>query len=86
MSDCAAPAVTEITVLARGRSAALVEARPLTGRQHQIRIHLGSIRHPVVGDRRYGSTINTPRILLHAWRIEHPFLGTIEAPIPPEFV
>ena len=34
----------------------LVEARPLTGRQHQIRVHLFHVKHPIVGDPIYGQT------------------------------
>ena len=64
----------------------LVEIEIKTGRTHQIRIHLASIDHPVVGDRRYGSTINAARMMLHAARLEHPSFGSIEAPVPPEFV
>ncbi|HEX6178352.1 MAG TPA: RluA family pseudouridine synthase [Thermoanaerobaculia bacterium] len=64
----------------------VVEVDILTGRTHQIRIHLASIGAPVAGDRRYGSTINAPRLMLHAWRLEHAGVGRIEAPIPPEFV
>jgi len=64
----------------------LLEARILTGRTHQIRIHLQSIEHPVVGDRRYGSTVRAPRMLLHAWKLEHPFFGgELVAPVPADF-
>ena len=64
----------------------LVEADILTGRMHQIRIHLKSIERPVVGDRRYGSTMPAPRMLLHAWKLEHSFFGeTLTAPIPGDF-
>jgi len=49
----AAEAATEVAVLARGRQAALVEARPLTGRQHQIRVHLAHAGHPIIGDKLY---------------------------------
>lgn len=64
----------------------LVEARILTGRTHQIRIHLQSIERPVVGDRRYGSTMQAPRMLLHAWKLEHRFFhGELVAPVPADF-
>ena len=64
----------------------LVEAEILTGRTHQIRIHLKSIERPVAGDRRYGSSMPAPRMLLHAWKLEHDeFGGTVTAPIPRDF-
>ena len=63
----------------------LVEAEILTGRMHQIRIHLKSIERPVVGDRRYGSSLPAKRMLLHAWKLEHEELGTLVAPAPKEF-
>ena len=49
----AQPALTEVLVLARGPEAALVEARPKTGRQHQIRVHLLHAGLPIVGDKLY---------------------------------
>ena len=57
----------------------LVEVEIATGRTHQIRVHLGEAGHPVRGDRRYGGKA-APRLMLHAWKLEHPELGTIEAP------
>jgi 23S rRNA pseudouridine1911/1915/1917 synthase len=65
--------------------ATLIEAEILTGRMHQIRIHLKSIERPVVGDRRYGSSMPAPRMMLHAWKLEHEELGTLVAPVPPGF-
>jgi 23S rRNA pseudouridine1911/1915/1917 synthase len=48
----------------------LVEAEPLTGRTHQIRVHFASIGHPVVGDRVYGKASElVGRQFLHAWRL-----------------
>lgn len=47
------PSRTDVRVLARGRDAALVEARPHTGRQHQIRVHLMHWGHPIIGDKLY---------------------------------
>lgn len=61
-----------------------VEAEILTGRTHQIRIHLASIGHPVAGDRRYGGS-KASRLMLHAWTLEHPSIGKLEAPIPGGF-
>jgi 23S rRNA pseudouridine1911/1915/1917 synthase len=64
----------------------LVEARILTGRTHQIRIHLKFIERPVVGDRRYGSSMPSARMLLHAWKLEHAFFGgELVAPVPADF-
>ena len=49
-----AASTTEFTVVERLAGHALVEARPLTGRTHQIRVHLGHLGHPVLGDKIYG--------------------------------
>ena len=48
-------AVTQFRVVRRLPAHALCEARPLTGRQHQIRVHFASIGHPIVGDKLYGA-------------------------------
>lgn len=68
----------------------LLELRLETGRTHQIRVHLSSIGHPVVGDRVYSgldTRLDVPRIFLHARRVEldHPRTGervAYESPLP----
>jgi 23S rRNA pseudouridine1911/1915/1917 synthase len=77
---------TLFRVLGRGEGRSLVLATPLTGRTHQIRIHLGLAGHPVAGDRAYGAKPDS-RLYLHAWRLtlKHPVSGKdlkIEAPVP----
>jgi 23S rRNA pseudouridine1911/1915/1917 synthase len=70
----------------------LIEAEPLTGRTHQIRVHLASIGHPVVGDGVYGrrrTSLPVSRQFLHARRLgfKHPTTGQrleLEAPLPEE--
>ena len=76
----------DAVTIVRPRADGLVEVDIETGRTHQIRRHLASIGHPVVGDRRHGPTVNAPRLMLHAWRIEHDDVGLIEAPVPADFV
>ena len=69
----------EALTIARPRDDGLIEVEIRTGRTHQIRIHLSGAGHPVDGDRRYGGRA-APRLMLHAWKLEHPELGAIEAP------
>ncbi len=90
--DDALPARTRYTLVrALGTGAALLELHLETGRQHQIRIHLSSIGHPVIGDQVYGraqtSAKRSDRPLLHAWRLAFPHPLTdvpisVEAPMP----
>lgn len=78
-----------------GNSAAWVELQPLTGRTHQLRVHMAAIGHPIVGDGKYGGkgafltgTISR-KLHLHSrrLRIDHPDGGAIDisAPVPPHF-
>jgi 23S rRNA pseudouridine1911/1915/1917 synthase len=70
--------------------AALLELRLETGRQHQIRLHLQSIGHPLFGERVYTDTdsrFRARRQMLHAWRVEFPHplrrrVVSAEAPLP----
>ncbi len=81
------PAKTMLRRLSATSGLALVEARPLTGRSHQVRVHLAEAGTPVAGDRLYAGGRGTPRPFLHAWRLvlPHPHSGTamrLEAPLP----
>lgn len=68
-------ATTEYKVIKRFHDFTLVEARPLTGRTHQIRAHFSAISRPVACDRIYGGKNPTcpaglNRQFLHAWKLE----------------
>lgn len=86
---------SEYQVLKRFQRFSYVEVRIATGRTHQIRVHMSSIGHPVVGDRLYGAPATVEgmpplgRYFLHAWRlrITSPATGNpllFEAPLPAE--
>lgn len=68
----------------------LVSVRPQTGRKHQIRRHLQGIKHPIVGDSRYGPRRFVPvpafpgRLWLHAERVTLPDGRSFAAPLAPE--
>ena len=47
-----------------------VELEPITGRSHQLRVHMQSLGHPILGDELYGDEASAPRLLLHATRLE----------------
>ena len=84
--------LTEWTVLAEGNGCTLLDVHILTGRTHQIRVHMKHIGHPVCGDPIYGHPkgIRVPRLMLHAYSLTftHPVTGermTFTAPVPEEF-
>lgn len=58
-----------------------VKVEITTGRTHQIRVHLASVGHPIIGDEQYGSVTKSKRILLHSARMRI-FNYTFEAPEP----
>lgn len=71
-------AQTAYKVLDRRDNNSLVELRPVTGRSHQLRVHLAELGHPILGDNFYASAEQAaaaPRLLLHAaeLRINHPY-------------
>ena len=86
---------TQVRVRKRGTQSSLLEVRLLTGRTHQIRVHLAHAGHPILGDDKYGDfALNrdlqrqgVKRLLLHAGRLAfgHPLSGErlrLEAPLP----
>ena len=82
-------AVTEYEVIGQGNGRSLLRVRLLTGRKHQIRVHLSEAQTPIVGDRVYGSGQSGQNLLLVATRLElvHPRSGNkmvFELPPPPE--
>nr|WP_317200739.1 RluA family pseudouridine synthase [uncultured Psychrobacter sp.] len=83
---------TDINVHARftlnNQPVSLIEAKPLTGRTHQIRVHLAHIGHAILGDDKYNvhDKSGVHRLCLHAWRLDIPGYKTITAPLPEEML
>ena len=85
-------ASTEYQVVYRCKNWSYLELWPKTGRTHQIRVHLASIHHPIIGDQLYGgksADLKMPRHALHAHRLElkHPITGldlSFHASLPPD--
>ena len=90
-------AVTQVKPIAVSGEYSLLELRLLTGRTHQIRVHLAHAGHPVLGDDKYGdfelnhvlAKEGVKRLLLHARRLSfvHPLAGSalrFDAPLPPD--
>lgn len=88
-------AITDFKLIEENAKSLLVEAKPVTGRTHQIRVHLLQSGIPIVGDRLYflkenPKSIEAPRLFLHAARIEfiHPRTKKsieIQSALPKEF-
>jgi 23S rRNA pseudouridine1911/1915/1917 synthase len=98
VSPCGKTATTRWHVLKTfGRQFTFLQVNILTGRTHQIRVHLSSIHHPIVGDTTYGYSGNyspliaPDRVMLHASELafKHPCREeeiSIEAPLPSDFL
>jgi tRNA pseudouridine32 synthase/23S rRNA pseudouridine746 synthase len=68
--------------------ASRVELEPVTGRTHQLRVHMATIGHPILGDALYGDAASAPRLLLHASSLcfLHPLSGeSLNFNNPPPF-
>ncbi|OQA89506.1 MAG: Ribosomal large subunit pseudouridine synthase D [Elusimicrobia bacterium ADurb.Bin231] len=84
-------AETLFSVKKRSGTNTLLEVTPLTGRTHQIRVHMAFIGHPITGDAEYGKKSEiVSRQMLHAYEISfmHPGSGkrvTYKAPLPEDF-
>jgi tRNA pseudouridine32 synthase/23S rRNA pseudouridine746 synthase len=84
------PSVTRWKVLARQDDTSRVALEPVTGRSHQLRVHLQAIGHPIVGDPLYAPpewVARAPRLLLHACALQlaHPATGeplAFASPVP----
>lgn len=70
------PARTDWTVVSRTEAETRVRLMPLTGRSHQLRVHMAELGHPILGDTLYatGAARDFPRLMLHAesLRLRHP--------------
>ncbi|MEL6860920.1 MAG: RluA family pseudouridine synthase [Pseudomonadota bacterium] len=80
-------AITHWQVTARTAGTTRVELTPKTGRSHQLRLHMKSLGHPILGDVFYGDPNSHERLCLHATvlRFEHPATGeklTLSTPVP----
>ena len=73
------PSLTRFRVLERNpeSNTTRVELEPWTGRSHQLRVHMASLGHPILGDELYGDESSAPRLLLHALTLAfpHPLTG-----------
>jgi len=75
-------ALTHYKVISQDKFSTLVELTPITGRSHQLRVHMLAIGHPIIGDRLYAhekALIMSSRLLLHAQMltITHPVTGQL---------
>ncbi|MBS3786887.1 RluA family pseudouridine synthase [Candidatus Bipolaricaulota bacterium] len=82
-------AKTEFWVIEEREDSTLLKVKPVTGRTHQIRVHMNYIDHKIIGDSYYGGP-TAERLMLHARQItvKHPEKETdltLEAPVPEEF-
>lgn len=87
--DQGRPAQTDWRVIRANDDETRVRLSPVTGRSHQLRVHMASLGHPILGDPLYatGAAAEFPRLMLHAetLRFKHPETGVMQgfsAPVP----
>lgn len=87
--DTGRPAQTDWRVIRATDEETRVRLSPITGRSHQLRVHMASLGHPILGDPLYaeGAAADFPRLMLHAesLRFKHPETGVMHsysAPVP----
>ncbi len=85
-------AITHFKVLKRGLKETLLSCKPITGRTHQIRVHMAEMGHPILIDRQYAksfrSKVSASRPLLHAHLLRFVFRGeeiSVTSPLPKDF-
>lgn len=84
-------AITHYTTIKRANGYSMIELDLETGRKNQIRVHMQDLKHPVMGDTKYGDGADPiGRLCLHAFKLcfYHPVTGELmkfETPYPPEF-
>jgi len=99
VDDGGVTATTVFNPLSTWKAFSLLDAHLLTGRTHQIRVHLAHVGHPILGDDKYGDPdrdkplkkLGVRRLMLHAFSLKftHPDSGkgmSLEAPLPPDFL
>jgi len=88
-------AITHWKCLGVGKKESLLLCEPVTGRTHQLRVHLKEMGHPILGDTQYAKKFSSPlsvhRQMLHAYRISFPHPETsqkieVMAPLPDDFL
>ena len=94
VTEAGRASLTQVKVLKSSPLGSLLEVRLLTGRTHQIRVHLAHVGHPVLGDTKYGDfelnrKAGAKRLFLHASRLalRHPVTGEplrLQSPLPAE--
>ncbi len=85
-------AETQWKLLASGKNASLLQCEPITGRTHQIRVHMAEMGHPILIDaqyaKRYRSSLVSRRPLLHAFQLQFEYEGNqidVKTPLSEDF-